>query len=143
MPDLFTLPELVTYMQVPSLPTDIATLARDLATIEIRRVAGPVRYDALTDVSALKGIALAVAKRVVFNPENLRSEKIDDYEYTISAESLGEAELTDREEARLHKILGRSAAFSVRTSYPARNCRTRVCTCGNCDTYCDRPNNVG
>lgn len=119
MPELFTLEELVTFLQVPSLETDIATLARDLVTYEFRAEIGAARYDALTDLTPYKAIALVVAKRVVFNPEGLRSEKIDDYEYTIAAENLGEAELTPTEEARVLKLMGRGGAFSIRPGYPS------------------------
>jgi hypothetical protein len=122
--DLFTLEELVTYMQVDSLPTDIATMARDLATGEIRRYIGTGRYAALTadEMLDMKGIALQVAKRVVFNPEALRSEKIDDYEYVISAENLVPPALTDGEAKRLDRILDRAGAFSVKPAAPQPYC---------------------
>lgn len=123
MPELFTLEELVTFLQVPSLETDIATLARDLVTYEFRAEIGAARYDALTDLTPFKALALVVAKRVVFNPEGLRSEKIDDYEYTIAAEDLRAPELTEDERRRIRKRAGIKSAFSIAPSRP----RTYTC----------------
>lgn len=121
MADLFTLEELVTYMQVDELPTDILTLARELATAEIRRYVGSGKYALLTsdESTDLKGVALQVAKRVIFNPENLRSEKVDDYEYTIAAEDLRPPDLTTAEEKRIDRVIGTSGAFSIAPKYPS------------------------
>jgi hypothetical protein len=115
---LFDLPELVSYMQVPELDTLTATLARDLATAEIRLEVGTATYDLLTDVSAFKGVALSVAKRIVLNPSGLRStaQQIDDYSETntYAAESLGEAVLTDAERDKIARIMGRTSGFTIR-----------------------------
>lgn len=121
MAELFELTELVTYMQVPSLPTDIATLAREMATAEIRRHVGRARFALLTadERLDLKGIALQLAKRACFNPEGLRSEKIDDYAFTIAAEDLLPPELTASDEARIDRILGVSGAHSIAPKYPS------------------------
>lgn len=121
MAELFELSELVTYMQKPSLPTDIASMARELATAEIRRHAGRARYALLTADEALdlKGLALQLARRVVFNPEGLRSEKIDDYEFTIAVEDLKPPELTDSDQTRIDRILSVSGAFSIAPKYPS------------------------
>ncbi len=123
MPDLFTIPELVSYLQVPEFDTATATLARDLVTIAIREHSGPTTYDALDAAGLLpfKPIALAAAKRIVQNPEGLRSRarQIDDYSETdtYATESLAEAELTEAEKARIDVILGRSAgAFTIRAA---------------------------
>jgi hypothetical protein len=119
-PDLFSTGELVSYLQVDEFDTATALLARDLVTSEIRWVVGPAAYDAMTDVSAFKAIALAAAKRVVSNPAGLRStaRTIDDYSETdtYATETLGDAGLTDAERARIDRILGRSAggAFTIR-----------------------------
>lgn len=120
MAELFELPELVSYMQVPQLQTDIATLARQLATSEIRRFVGAARYDALDadDQADLKGVALQIAKRIIFNPEGMRSEQIDDYSYTISAEDLRPPQLAESEERRINRIIGRSPAHTIRPTYP-------------------------
>ena len=115
MPDLFELPELVSYLQVPEFDAATATLARDLVTAEIRTYVGPSLYDAMTDLSALKGVALAAAKRVVLNPSGLRSAQIDDYSETFATETFGDAELTESEQGRIDRALGRaSGAFTVR-----------------------------
>ena len=104
-PELFTLEEFVSYLQVPEFDTFTATLARELTTIAIREEVGAATYDALTDVSAFKPIALAVAKRVVWNPEGLRSraEQIDDYSQTLTyaTETLADAVLSQAEKARI------------------------------------------
>lgn len=122
MPDLFELTQLVTFMQRPQLQLDIAGLAREMATTEIRNHIGPTVYDAYTDLSPFRNIALQVAKRVVFNPEGFRSEKVDDYEYEIAIENLQPPELTESEMESLDKIVrrlaGRKRAFSVAPSYP-------------------------
>ena len=73
MADLFTLEQLGSFMQVPEFDTVTLELARELTTIAIREEVGPVTYDALTDLSPFKPIALAVAKRLVSNPDGLRS----------------------------------------------------------------------
>ncbi|MET0426274.1 MAG: hypothetical protein ABW046_20565 [Actinoplanes sp.] len=125
MPDLFTIPEFVSYLQVDDFDNLTATLARELATTEIRLAAGPAVYDSLADVSVFKSIALAVARRTVINPSGLRSQaaQIDDYSETntYATESLGDAELTDAERSRIAQIvaqmLGRSSeAFTIRPS---------------------------
>ena len=113
-PDLFTLPELVSYLQVPEFDTATAALARDLATAEIRYEVGATRYDALTDVTAFKRIALDLAKRSVTNPSGLRSTSIDDYSETYATESLAGGGLTQAEKDRIAEILGDGVAFSIR-----------------------------
>lgn len=121
MADLFTNEELVTYMQVDSLPNDIIELARELTTAEIRRYIGTGKYALLTadEFADLKGVALQVAKRVIFNPENHRSEKVDDYEFTIAAEDLVPPDLTTAEEKRIDRIVGASGAYSIAPAYPS------------------------
>jgi hypothetical protein len=122
MPVLFELTELVTYLQKPSLPTDIAELARELTEVEIRNHIGASIYDAYTDLRPFKLQALIIAKRVVFNPEGLRRERIDDYEYEISIEDLMPPELTqsemDRLDALAEKIAGKTRAHSIRPKAP-------------------------
>jgi hypothetical protein len=114
-PDLFTLPEFVSYLQVPEFDTATAALARDLATAEIRFEVGATRYDALSDVTAFKRIALDLAKRSVTNPSGLRSTSIDDYSETYATESLAGGGLTQAEKDRIAEILGGTgAAFTVR-----------------------------
>lgn len=135
MPDLFSTQDFVRYLQVSEFDTDTATLARELATIAIREQAGPATYDALDEAGLLpfKGIALAVAKRIVWNPEGLRSRarQIDDYSETdtYAAETLADAELTEQEKARIDVILGRSAgAFTIRqTAEPFYTPPRRAC----------------
>lgn len=115
MPELFTLEEFVSYLQIPEFDRATADLARDLATTEVRLAVGAQAFDAMSDVSAFKAIALASAKRAVTNPSGLRSTSIDDYSETYATESLGEAYLTADELARIDRIVGRhSAAFTIR-----------------------------
>lgn len=143
MPDLFELTKLVTLMQRPSLSTDIAELAREMATTEIRNHIGPTVYDAYTDLSPFTNIALQVAKRVVFNPEGFRKEKVDDYEYEIAIENLQPPELTKSEMESLDKIVrklaGRSRAFSITPGAPV-SCRpvrsSCIVTCTPTIHYC-------
>lgn len=127
MPELFELEELVTLMQRPSLPADIATLARQLVTIEIRNAVGATLYDSLTDVTKFKGVALTAAKRGIRNPEGLRStsEHIDDYEFTDTYASetvVEEIELTEAEIRKVRRLAGLSNAFSVTPSIPENAC---------------------
>lgn len=115
MADLFELPELVSWLQVPEFDAATATLVRDLVTSEIRTYVGPSAYDAMTDLTALKAVALAAARRAVLNPSGLRSTQIDDYSETFATETLGDVELTEAERERIDRILGRaSGAFTVR-----------------------------
>lgn len=122
MPELFELTQLVTFMQRPSLQLDIAELARTMATIEIRNHIGGIKYDAYTDVTPFFTFALKLARRVVFNPEGYRSEKVDDYEYQIATEDLVPPELTESEKETLDAIVakleGRGRAFSITPTPP-------------------------
>jgi hypothetical protein len=118
-PALFTVAELRTIMGNPSLSEDTANLALSLVTIEIRRIVGPATYDALTDVTAYKLIALQLAKRIVFNPTVLKSERVDDYEYTVDSGAIGAAELTADEIERILKIAGKGGPFSIKPGYPS------------------------
>lgn len=112
--DLFTIEEFVSYLQEPEFDTLTATLARELATAEIRLEVGSGLFDSLTDLTPFKAIALAVAKRVVMNPSGLRSSQIDDYSQTYATESLADADLTEAEKEKIGRIVGRSCAFTVR-----------------------------
>lgn len=120
MADLFTLEELVAYMQVDEFDAFTATLARELATAKLRAAAGPVRYDALTDLSLLKPIALDLAKRIVTNPSGLRSASIDDYSETFASETLG-SDLSRAEVAEVRRLTGRPSAFTIAPAMPARS----------------------
>jgi hypothetical protein len=121
MADLFTNAELVSFMQVDELPNDIIDLARELTTAEIRNYIGTGKYALLTadEFADLKGVALQVSKRVIFNPEGLRSEEVDDYSYTIAVENLAPPNLTTAEEKRIDRVIGVSGAFSIAPSYPS------------------------
>jgi hypothetical protein len=113
-PDLFTNGEFASYLQVDDFDASTAVLARELATTEIRLEVGATRYDALTDVTAFKRIALDLAKRSVTNPSGLRSTSIDDYSETYASESLAGGGLTQAEKDRIAEILGGSGAFTIR-----------------------------
>lgn len=120
MPDLFTQDELEAYPPATTVPPATAALVLELVTAEIRSVVGPDRYDALTDVTALRGVALALARRMVDNPGGVRSRQrqIDDYSETntYATEALAPAELTDSERDRILAAVGLSTggAFSIR-----------------------------
>lgn len=119
MPELFTIPDLVSLMQVPQFDTYTATLVRRLVTKEIRREVGPAVYDAMADVSDFEGLALAVAKRSVLNPAGMRSiaRQVDDFSRTdtFATETLLDVELTEADKERISQILGRATgAFTVR-----------------------------
>lgn len=126
MPDIFTLEELVSYLQIPEFDTFTATLARELATTKIRYAAGARLYDALTDLSPLRPIALDLAKRIVTNPEGLRSSSIDDYSETYATETIG-SDLTATEIAEVRRIAGRSSGFSIRPQPPTQCVDTLQC----------------
>lgn len=119
MPELFQIGELVSLMQRSEFDTATGELLRELVTIEIRNAVGPAAYDAMTDVTAFKALALSVAKRAAGNPEGLRSRQrsIDDYSETdtYATETLFEVELTDSDRARIDRIMGRDGgAFTIR-----------------------------
>lgn len=123
MPELFELTELVSLMQIPEFDAFTAQLLRELTTIEIRNEVGAAVYDAFTDLSPFKGLALAVAKRAALNPTGVRSSSasVDDYteNITFAAETLYDVELTDADRDRIGRIVGRllgrsSEAFTIR-----------------------------
>jgi hypothetical protein len=130
--DLFTPAELAAYPPPVEVPAETAALVLSLVTAEIRGVVGADRYDALTDVSALKSVALALARRMVDNPGGRRStsRQVDDYTETDTwaAESLAPAELTDGEVERIRRAVGLSpaGAFTIRPGAPTadRRCRS-------------------
>ncbi len=120
MAELFDLPELVSYAQVPQMDTATITLVRELVTIAIREAVGPSAYD-LMDAAALrsfKPIALDVARRAAWNASGLRStsRQIDDYTETdtYASETLAGVVLTADELSRIDRVLGRGGAFTVR-----------------------------
>ncbi|MEU4570836.1 hypothetical protein [Micromonospora sp. NPDC023956] len=130
--DLFTPAELAAYPPPVDVPEETAALVLALVTAEIRGVVGDDRYDALTDVSALKPVALALARRMVDNPGGVRSRarQLDDYSETdtYASESLVPAELTDSEIDRIRRAVGLSpaGAFTIRPGAPTvdRRCRS-------------------
>lgn len=129
MPDLFTKPELEAYPPPVAVSPATADLVLALVTAEIRRVVGAARYDQLTDLTPLKGVALSLARRMVDHPAGRRStsRSIDDYTETDTwaAESLGPAELTASEEERIRDAVGLSpsGAFTIRPkAQPYRPC---------------------
>ncbi|MGI5144797.1 hypothetical protein ACQEVC_45520 [Plantactinospora sp. CA-294935] len=120
MPDpLFTLPELDAYTQ-QTVPPATGALVLALVTTLIRNEVGPTVYDALTDVSMLKPVALDVAKRMLLNPGGMRSRsrQIDDYTETntYASETLSGIGLTDAEREQIRDALGlgTSGAFTIR-----------------------------
>lgn len=119
MADLFELEQLASYMQ-SDLDQATATLARSLTTTLIRSAVGATRYDALTDLSPLMPVALDVARRIMLNPDGVRSEQVDDYSVTYAAESLSGAALTADETARARAAAGlrTGGAFTITPAAP-------------------------
>lgn len=129
-PPLFTLPELDAYTQ-STVPEATGTLALALVTTLIRTEVGAATYDALTDVTALKPVALDVARRMLLNPGGQRStsRQLDDYTETVTYASetlMAAAGLTDNERDRIRDALGLRpvGAFTIR---PAAPCRPVLC----------------
>lgn len=119
MADIFTLEELAAYLQIQFQDLNIpsAELFRELVTIEIRTEIGHARYDAITDVSAFKPIALEYAKRTYVNPGGHRSEQesIDDYsrQITYAIETASAPEFTADERRRLRRAAGIRAGWTM------------------------------
>src|SRR3954467_5147134 len=82
---LFTLEELDAYVQA-SVPAATGTLVLELITTAIRTEIGSTRYAALEDLSPLKFIALAVARRMQRNADGRRSvaRQLDDFSTTVT-----------------------------------------------------------
>ena len=121
MAGLFTRGEFASYLQIPGVDDATTDLLLDLVTTEIRLYVGGETFDALGDAGQqqFKGIALEVAKRSYLNPSGVRqrSNAIDDYQEseTFASETFGGVLLTESEQARIDRILGRSAgAFTIR-----------------------------
>jgi hypothetical protein len=125
---LFTLPELDAYTQ-STVPETTGTLVLALVTSLIRSAVGAATYDALTDVSMLKPVALDVAKRMLLNPGGMRSKsrQLDDYTETdtFASETLLGSGLTDAERDWILELLGlgTSGAFTVRPGGEPDRCR--------------------
>lgn len=117
MADLFTLPELAAYMQVPSVNEDTAELLLELASDLITDVYG----DALPDPapSRLKRVALEVVKRAYLNPNGYVSENLADYGYRRGSDAARSGVfLTDAERAVVVSAAGRSTVGSVKLVTP-------------------------
>lgn len=120
MADLFTLPELAAYMQVPSVNEDTGDLLLELATGLIAEVYDPTD-EVLPDPapSRLKRIALEVVKRAYLNPNGYASENLADYGYRRGAEAARSGVfLTDPERASVVRASGRSTMRSVKLVTP-------------------------
>jgi hypothetical protein len=128
---LFTLEELDAWAQ-----TDVSDatgeLVRGLVTTAIRGYVGATTYDALTDLTPLKLVALDLARRMVRNADGKRStsRQIDDYTETdtYAAETLTSVDLTDDDRARIDLALGLTppaAAFTIRPAGTPDLCGTR------------------
>lgn len=137
-PPLFTLPELDAYTQ-QTVPADTGALVLSLVTIAIRSEVGADTYDALTDVTPLKPIALDLARRMLLNPGGIRStsRQVDDYTETstYASETLLPADLTEADRDRIRRALGLapSGAFTIRPGVPiAYQCCRRYPHVGYC-----------
>lgn len=135
MASLFTREELASYLQIPEVDNATSDLLLALVTTEIRSFIGGTTYDAMVDADQLrfKGVALEAVKRCYLNPSGLRSASIDDYSETFATETFGGVELSEAEQTRIDRILGRSTgAFTIRPAgesdcppwqrYPATYC---------------------
>lgn len=116
---LFDLRHLQLYLADDTITAEVGKFAHDLIASDIRNAIGAARYDALTDLSVLRSIALEVARRRGMNPGGLRSEAIDDYTVQYASESIGGSLLTVDEIRRLRRAAGiRSGAFSITPTAP-------------------------
>lgn len=106
-------------------------LVLELVTAAIRNAVGAVRYDALTDLSPLKQIALELARRMTRNVDGRRSvsRQIDDYTETdtYASETLQSPVLTADDLDQIWLALGlgtrRPGAFTIRPAYTPDTCR--------------------
>lgn len=117
---LFTLAELDAWTPGTTISEAAGALYLELVTTAIRGVVGADRYDALTDLSPLKLIALNLAKPMARNAEGKRStsRQIDDYTETdtYATETLDPPALTDDDVDAIWRALGvrRGGAFTIR-----------------------------
>jgi hypothetical protein len=116
---LFTLDELNAYVQA-TVPAATAALVLELVTAAIRGEVGASRYDALTDLTPLKLIALDLARRMQRNADGRRStaRQLDDFSTTVTyaTETLQTPDLTDADIERIWRALGvrTAGAFTIR-----------------------------
>lgn len=119
---LFTLAELDAWVQATVSPATGALILQLVSTV-IRNEIGADRYDALTDLSPLKLIALDLARRMQRNSDGRRStsEQIDDYTTTVTyaTETLQLPDLTADDIDSIWRAMGvrRTGAFTIRPSY--------------------------
>ena len=121
MPDLFTLPELAAYMQVPSVNEDTGNLLLELATGLIEDVYGAALPDPAP--SRLKRIALEVVKRAYLNPNGYTSETLGEYSYNRGSRNGRELDqagiyLTDAERSAVASAGGRSTVRTAQLVQP-------------------------
>lgn len=118
MADLFALPELAAYLQVPALNEDAATLLLELATDLIADAYGAVLPD--PPPPRLKRIALEVVKRAYLNPNGYVSESFTDYSYNRGAGNVQQSGiyLTDAERAAIRGLAGLSVVRTVQLTTP-------------------------
>ena len=116
---LFELTELASWPAMSDIDTATATLIRELVTAQVRNAAGHRRFDALTDMSALKPIALDLAGRMLDNPQGLRSHQeqvgavSETNTYSTEALVVG-ARLSREERDEIRRLVGAPRAGSVR-----------------------------
>ncbi len=117
---LFTKAQLVKWAPFAVIDADTYDLALDLVRTAIRGAIGAERYDALTDLTPLRLVALDLARRMLRNTDGRRStsRQIDDYteNVTYASETLEPPRLTDQDVEDLWKALGvrTSGAFTIR-----------------------------
>jgi hypothetical protein len=108
-------------------------LVLELVTAAIRNAVGAARYDALTDLSPLKQIALELARRMTRNVDGRRSvsRQLDDYTVTdtYASETLAAPVLTDDDLDQIWLALGLGrrrplGAFTIRPAYTPDTCRS-------------------
>lgn len=118
MPELFTLPELAAYMQVPAVNEDTGTLLQELATSLIADTYGSPLPDPPPD--RLRRVALEVTKRAYLNPNGYVSETLGDYSYNRGGTGSGGAGvyLTDAERQTVRAAGGLPTVRTVRLVTP-------------------------
>lgn len=121
MADLFTLPELAAYMQVPSVNDDTATLLLELVTGLMMDAYGADLP--ATPTAAMRRIGLEATKRAYLNPNGYVTETLPDgYSYNRGGVYSGTATngvyLTPAERQELMKAGGRATVRTVKLVTP-------------------------
>jgi hypothetical protein len=113
MADLFILPELAAYMQVPSINEETGELLLELVTGLIEDAYGSAIPAPVP--SRLRRVALEATKRAYLNPNGYESESLGDYSYRRASGSRGRSGLylTADEVRQVAAAAGRATVRTV------------------------------